>query len=144
MYLAAHSDAVQTILGRPYWQEGTSVIPADWLQMQSHHEAVPINRIPAGRAWTGRPSFINITGLQGDRNGARGGWENPSACSTCASANVEPNHPCKEGGFLARQRFTNRSTRGGGEGGKTRGKGEGEGRKEERRRNKEDNFKERL
>lgn len=61
------SRSVPTMTGRVICQLG-------WLQVQVHHEAIPINRT-FGRAWAGEPSLINATAHQGHGNPVKWGWE---------------------------------------------------------------------
>lgn len=61
------SRSVPTMTGRVICQLG-------WLQVQVHHEAIPINRT-FGRAWAGEPSLINATAHQGHGNPVNRGWK---------------------------------------------------------------------
>lgn len=53
---------------------GRVICQLGWLQVQVHHEAIPINRT-FGRAWAGEPSLINATAHQGHGNPVNRGWK---------------------------------------------------------------------
>lgn len=67
-----------------------------WLQVQVHHEVVPINRT-FGRAWAGEPSLINATAHRGHGNPVKRGWEHIYSTSLGFSVGVGLLHLCRKG-----------------------------------------------
>lgn len=62
---------------------GRVICQLGWLQVQVHHEVVPINRT-VGKAWAGEPSLINATAHGSHGNPVKRDGEHISLCHWCS------------------------------------------------------------